>query len=166
MSRIMRDLFAVTVIVLTSGFIAASPALEIIRGVSLDVLMGMRWHLFGSMSDPGSSPTVVVAIDEESYQTSPFKGSPTLTWTPEIGRVLTEIVGGGARVVGFDVIFPTSIEQSEILFANEALGTRMRGFDRDFLRALALGSSAGKVLLGEIHQRNDSIGRHPGSGLP
>ena len=93
---------------------------------------------------------VVVAIDEESYRTPPFKGSPTLTWTREIGRVLTAIVDGGAKVVGLDVVFPTSIEQSEIPFGDEPLGARMRGFDRDFLRALATASSAGKVVLGEI----------------
>jgi adenylate cyclase len=52
-------------------------------------------------------------------------------------------------VVGFDVVFPTSIEQSELPFGDDLLGARMRGFDRPFLRSLATGAAAGKVVLGE-----------------
>ena len=121
--------------------------------------------VFGDRRDPASAPVVVVAIDEESYQTPPFKGSPTLTWTREIGRVLTAIVDGGAKVVGFDIIFPTSIEQSEIPFGDEMLGARMRGFDRDFLRALAATSSAGKLVLGEIQSRDQPIRPSPGQRI-
>jgi class 3 adenylate cyclase/CHASE2 domain-containing sensor protein len=52
--------------------------------------------------------------------------------------------------VGFDIVFSTSIEQSEIPFGDDLVGGRMRGFDRAFLRFLARGSSAGKVVLGEV----------------
>jgi adenylate cyclase len=139
------------------GIVFASPALEAVHGLSIDALTALRWKLFGDRRDPVAPPVVVVAIDEESYQTPPFKGSPTLTWTREIGRVLTAIIDGGAKVVGFDIIFPTSIEQSEIPFGEEPLGVRMRGFDRDFLRALAVGSSAGRVVLGEIQSRDQPV---------
>src|SRR4030081_2181201 len=98
---------------------------------------------------PAASPVAVIAIDEETYATPPFKGSPTLTWTTEVGRVLNAVIGGGAKVVGFDIVFPTSIEQSEIPFGDDLVGARMRGFDRAFLRSLAAGASAGKVVLGE-----------------
>jgi class 3 adenylate cyclase/CHASE2 domain-containing sensor protein len=64
--------------------------------------------------------------------------------------VLSAVIDGGAKVVGFDIVFPTSIEQSELPFGDDLLGTRMRGFDRPFLRALAKGAAAGKVVLGEI----------------
>ena len=40
---------------------------------------------------------MVVAIDEETYETPPFKGSPTITWTGEIGRVLSAMLEGGAQ---------------------------------------------------------------------
>ncbi len=145
-----RDLLAGITIALVCGFVFASPALEAVHGLSIDVLTAVRCKLFGDRRDPVPAPVVVVAIDEETYQTPPFKGSPTLTWTREIGRVLTDIIDGGARVVGLDVIFPTSIEQSEIPFGEEPLGVRMRGFDRDFLRSLAAGAAAGKLILGEI----------------
>ena len=51
--------------------------------------------------------------------------------------------------MGFDIVFPKSIEQSELPFGDDLLGARMRGFDRAFLRSLATGSAAGKVVLGE-----------------
>jgi class 3 adenylate cyclase/CHASE2 domain-containing sensor protein len=166
MGRITRaDALAALAIAVTSGILFVSPLLDIAHGVSLDILTALRWQAAGARIAPSSHPTVVVAIDEETYQTPPFKGSPTLTWTREIGRVLGAIIDGGARVVGFDIIFPTSIEQSEIPFGEELLGARMRGFDRDFLRALASGAAAGKVVLGEIHQRDESIRPSPGQRI-
>jgi adenylate cyclase len=107
-----RDVFAIIIIALVAGIVFASPAFEVLQGLSIDALTMLRWQFFGDLVDPASAPVVVVAIDAESYQTPPFKHSPTLTWTREIGRVLTAIVDGGATVVGFDIVFPTSIEQS------------------------------------------------------
>ena len=153
------------VIALVCGAIPWSPPFDRMHGLSIDVLTALRWKLFGLRHDPSSSPTVVVAIDEESYRTAPFKGSPTVTWTREIGRVLTAIVEGGAKVVGFDVIFPTSIEQSELPFGAEMLGARLRGFDRDFLRALAVASRSGKVVLGEVQHRDRPIQPSPGQRI-
>jgi adenylate cyclase len=92
----------------------------------------------------------VVALDEETYRTPPFQGTPAITWTREIGQVLTAVIAGGAKVVGFDIVFPTSIEQSEIPIGNETLGAKVRGFDRDFLSVLAREARAGKVVLGQI----------------
>jgi adenylate cyclase len=147
--RTTRDLIAIGLIALACGTLSASPLLDAVHGLSLDILTALRWQTFGAGQDPAASSTVVVALDEESYQTPPLKGSPTMTWTGEIGRVLTSILEGGAEAVGFDVVFETSLEQSEIPFGEGVLGDKVRGLDRDFLRALAKGSAAGKVLLGE-----------------
>jgi len=155
--RSTRDCIAIGLIALVCGALSVSPLFDIAHGLSIDILTALRWEMFGGRKDPAASPTVVVAIDEESYQTPPLKGSPTLTWTGEIGRVLTAILEGGAKVVGFDVVFPTSIEQSQIPFGDGSLGDKVRGFDRDFLRALAAGSSAGKVLLGEVLRGDQPI---------
>ena len=38
--------------------------------------------------------------------------------------MLTAIIDGGAKVVGFDIVFPTSIEQSAVPFGDETLGAR------------------------------------------
>lgn len=155
--RSTRDSIAIGLIALACGALSVSPLFDIAHGLSIDILTALRWEMFGGRKDPAASSAVVVAIDEESYQTPPFKGSPTLTWTGEIGRVLTAVLGGGARVVGFDIVFPTSIEQSQIPFGDGSLGDKVRGFDRDFLRALAAGSSADKVLLGEVLRGDQPI---------
>lgn len=158
MGRIRRhDTLAVIAIALVSGILFASPATDIVHGLSLDLLTALRWQMFGARYDPAAAPAVVVVIDEDSYRTPPFKGSPTLTWTREIGRVLTAVVDGGAKVVGFDIVFPTTIEQSEIPFGEEMVGARLRGFDRDYLRALASAAAAGKIVLGEVQHRDEPI---------
>lgn len=145
-----RDIVAAILIALVAGAVFTSPPLQTLQGLSLDILTALRWKLVGDRRDPADLPVVVVAIDGETYDTPPFKGSPTQTWTREIGRVLTGITDGGAKVIGFDVIFPSSIEQSEIPFGEVPLGARMRGFDRDYLIALRQLSDGDKLVLGEI----------------
>ena len=166
MSRIhWRDALLAILIALATGLAAASPALGLLHGVSIDVLTALRWRVFARSHDPAASPAVVVAIDEETYRTPPFAGTPTLTWTREIGRVLTAVADGGAKVVGFDMIFPSSIEQSEIPLGDETLGERLRGFDRDFLRALAVAARANKIVLGQIQHQDHPIAPSPGQRI-
>src|SRR5438309_788573 len=146
---IRRDAVAIILVAIASGLVSAFPPFSLAHGWSIDALTALRWEAFGTRRDPATTPVTVIAIDEETYQTPPFKGSPTLTWTTELGRVLSAVIDGGAKVVGFDLVFPTSIEQSELPFGDDLLGARMRGFDRAFLRSLAKGASANKVVLGE-----------------
>ncbi len=158
----LRAAAAGVLIALSAGLVAASPALDGLRGISIDLLTMLRWRAFGDVDPPASSHAVVVALDEETFRTPPFEGSPSVTWTPEIGRVLTAIIDAGAKVVGFDIVFPTSIEQSAVPFGDETLGARLRGFDRDYLRALALGARAGKVVLGEVQHQDNPVLPSPG----
>ncbi len=151
MRRIVkRDIVAAILIAFLAGAVFTSPPLQTLQGLSLDILTALRGKIVGDRRDPAASPVVVVAIDGETYDTPPFKGSPTQTWTREIGRVLRSIADGGAKVIGFDVIFKNSIEQSEIPFGDAPLGARMKGFDRDYLIALRQISDNGKLVLGEI----------------
>ena len=160
MARVTRrDAIAIVLVALTCGVATALPPFNLIHGWSIDALTALRWGIFGARLDPSASPVAVIAIDEETYRTPPFRDSPTVTWTTEIGRVLTAVIDGGAKVVGFDIVFSTSIEQSEIPFGDDLVGGRMRGFDRPFLRSLAAGSAAGKVVLGETLR-----GERPSSG--
>jgi adenylate cyclase len=153
---VRRDAIAVAIIALIAGSLTALPLLDNLRGLSIDALTALRWHLLGRTSHLSASPTVVVALDEETFRTQPFAGSPNITWTREIGRILSAIISGDAKVVGFDIVYPISIEQSEIPFGGETLGAKMRGFDRDFLIALALAARDGKVVLGQVQ-----LGDHP-----
>jgi class 3 adenylate cyclase len=161
----VRDACAAILIAVWVGSVTALPALDVLHGLSIDALTALRWHVYGPMHAPASSPAVVVALDEETYRTPPFAGTPNITWTHEIGLVLSAIIAGGAKVVGFDIVFPTSIEQSEIPFGDETLGAKVRGFDGDFLRALALGARAGKVVLGEVQHRDYPILPAPGQRI-
>jgi len=155
----------VAAIALVCAAASVSPVARPIRGLSLDILTALRWELFGHRQDPAASPAVVIAMDEESLRTAPFKGAPMLTWTGEIGRVLSATLEGGAKVAGFDIVIPTSIELSEIPFGEGMLGERVRGFDRDFLRALAGAASNGKVVLGEILLGNQPVRPSPGQRI-
>jgi serine phosphatase RsbU (regulator of sigma subunit)/CHASE2 domain-containing sensor protein len=158
----LRAAAAGVLIAVAAGLLAASPALDSFPDFSIDLLTMLRWRAFGDAHLPASSPAVVLALDEETFRTAPFEGSPSVTWTPEIGRVLTAIIDGGAKVVGFDIVFPTSIEQSEVPFGEDTLGARLHGFDRDYLRALALGARAGKVVLGEVQHQDSPVLPSPG----
>ena len=161
----VRDAFAALLIALCAGAFTQLPALDTLHGLSIDDLTALRWHIYGPIHDPAASPAVVVALDEDTYRTPPFAGTPSVTWTREIGVVLNAIIAGGAKVVGFDIVYPTSIEQSEIPFGDETLGAKVRGFDGDFLRALALGARAGKVVLGEAQHGPYPIQPAPGQRI-
>jgi len=145
-----RDAVVILLVALACGLASALPPMRFVHGWSIDILTALRWQTFGLRHDTTAAPAVVIAIDEETYETPPFDHSPTPTWTPEIGRILTAVLDGGAKVVGFDVVLPNSIEQSEIPFGDDILGAKLRGFDRPFLRSLAAGAAAGKVVLGEV----------------
>jgi adenylate cyclase len=159
-----RDVLAAAVIALGAGSVITLPAFDVLGGLSIDALTALRSYAFGQRFSAASSSVVVVALDENSFRSPPFKDSPTITWTREVGRVLTAVIGGGAKVVGFDVVFATSIEQSTIPMGDEAdtLGARLHGFDRDFLRALQLAARDGKVVLGEVQHGDEPI--RPSSG--
>ena len=157
MARIVwRDAIAAALIALIAGLATALPSWINLRGLSIDTLTALQWRLFGQTASSAASPTVVVALDEETFRTEPFADSPNVTWTGEVGRILSAVVEGGAKVVGFDIVYPISIEQSKIPFGDDTLGAKVRGFDRDFLRALALAARDGKVVLGQVQ-----LGDHP-----
>ena len=90
-----RDLVAALVIALVAGALLSAPSFDALRGLSLDALTALRWRLTGTTHDPATSPTVVVALDEETYQTPPFEGTPVVTWTREIARVVGAVIEGG-----------------------------------------------------------------------
>jgi len=158
----LRGALAVLLIALVTTVFVVSPALDRLRGLSIDILSALRWRMYGNAYPPESSAVAVVVFDEETFRTPPFEGTPSVTWTPQIAQVLTAIIEGGASVVGFDVVFSTSIEQSAAPFGTETLGARVRGFDREYLRALAFGARAGKVVLGEVQHQGHPLLPSPG----
>lgn len=128
---------AVAAVFLGALFVA-SPLADTLRGISLDLTFALRHLAFGPRHDAATSPSVVVAIDEESYRTPPFADVPQAFWTREMAPVLNAVLDSGASVVAFDVIFPTSVERF------------VPGYDRDFLRVLRAGSREGRLILGKV----------------
>ena len=165
MSAVRRNAIAVLLVALLSSVISALPPVSHLHGWSIDILTALRRHGFGVRHDAPAAPVAVIAIDEETYATAPFKGSPTPAWTTEIGRVLTAVLDGGAKVAGFDIVFANSIEQSELPFGDDILGAKLRGFDRPFLLSLRSGANAGKVVLGEVLRHDGAVGPAPGQRI-
>jgi class 3 adenylate cyclase len=152
-----RDLLALVLIALGIPALLALPAFDRLRGLSIDWLTALSFSLGASRPEPGKSPAVVIALDEETYRHKPFEGTPSVTWTNEIGKVLAAVVDSGAKVVGFDIIFPTSLEESEIPFDGGTLGAKVRGLDRDYLRTLARAARDGKLVLGQVQHQDRPI---------
>jgi adenylate cyclase len=118
-----------------------------LAGLSLDLLFWLRHEIAPIARAPDTSSAVVVSIDEETYRTPPFSTLPSAFWTRQMGALLDALVAADAKVVGFDVIYPSS---------NEGL---VPGFDRPFLVALQNAARAGKVVLSEIQHQQFPI--HP-----
>ena len=129
----------------------AGPA-DWLRGLTLDGLLTLRAELFGEpRSDPSS--IAIVAIDEETYRRAPFRETPKALWTPEIGRVLDAVLDGGAKVVGFDLIFPTSAE------------AYLPGHDLPLLHALRRGGMEDRIVLARLQHQSTAISPFPGLAI-
>ncbi|MBI1777748.1 MAG: adenylate/guanylate cyclase domain-containing protein [Proteobacteria bacterium] len=133
-----RDLAGALLIAFAVTGVLATAPFAFFSGLSIDLLFWLRHHSYGALHQAEDSPTVVVAFDEESHRTPPFDGVPQALWTKDVGHVLDAVLVGGAKVIGFDVIFEKSMESF------------VPGFDRDFLRALFRGGRERKVVLGKV----------------
>ena len=142
-----RELTVAGAIVGTVCAILALPFFEQLELISIDALHALRYQIVTASRN--TSPTVVIALDEETYRTEPFANIPKVLWTPQLARVVNAAVKAGAKVVGFDVIFPTTAS------------TYLKGFDRDFLLALRAASKNGKAVLGKVQHSEKPIAPFP-----
>jgi class 3 adenylate cyclase/CHASE2 domain-containing sensor protein len=137
----LTNILAATAAALVAGGIFAAPALDRVENVSLDSLFWLRHGVFGQRHAPQDSPTAVIAVDEETYRTEPFRDLPKVMWTKQFGAVLDGVREAGAAVIGFDIILPTSVEPI------------IRGHDRDFMLALRRAAGDGKILLAKLQHQ-------------
>ena len=131
---------------LTVATLSVHPAFDRLDGASIDTLFWLRDQAFagstGANSTPlsqgGDSPTVVIAIDEETYRRPPFNGLPKALWTPQLAQIIERVLDAGATVIGQDIILPTSAERF------------IKGYDRSYLLALRQGARDGRMVLGKV----------------
>jgi class 3 adenylate cyclase len=116
-----------------------------IGGPSLDVLFWLRHRFLGLRHDPAQSPSVVIAIDEESYRSPPTDQRPHVLWGPFLAPVIDAVIAGGASVVGFDVIFERSIRDIA------------PDYDREFLRALQRAARVNRVVLAKVQFQREPL---------
>jgi class 3 adenylate cyclase/CHASE2 domain-containing sensor protein len=129
------------------------PTAERLGGLSLDLLFWVRHEVGGPRWHPSDSPTVVLAIDEETFRTAPFNALPQAVWSRELAQVTSGLVAADVKVLAFDVIFPTSIEPL------------LPGFERDFLRALRGAAEQERVVLAKVQHQQLPISPSRGQSI-
>ena len=108
MTSRIRDTIVTVVIVLIVTMLASLPPVDYFHGLDIDLLHWLRAETTTTDIKPADPPTVVIAIDEITHASPPFKGIPKVMWTPQIAEVQAAVLKGGAKVFGWDIILPTS----------------------------------------------------------
>ena len=146
----LRDLAIAAAAAIVLGAALASPAADRLAGLGIDALVWLRHQVYGPAGSPGAAPVAVIAIDEETFRRAPFRHAPKVMWTKQLAKVLHATLAAGAKVVGFDLIYPNSVERF------------VPGFDREFLLALRRGGRAGRVVLAKVQHQAQPIVPFPG----
>ena len=113
----------VAVMALLIGFLTER---ELTRGLSFDALLTLRHAILGDRHRPETSQVVVVNVDQATFAAAPF-GKPFALWAPQFATVLDAIDAAGARSIGVDLIFATTVETEP----------ELRGHDRPLRASLA-----------------------------
>ena len=148
----LRGLTAPLAAAAAAALILFAGPVDWLRGPSLDALLPLRARIFDRL--PAREPPVaIIAVDEETYLRPPFRGTPKALWTPEIGHVLDAVLDGGATVIGFDLILPTTVER------------RIPGHDRSLMLALRRGGKEGRMVLARVQHQTRPLSPFPGLAI-
>ena len=145
----LTNVLSATAAAIVAGGIFAAPALDRVENVSLDSLFWLRHVVWGQRHVPEESRSVVIAIDEETYRTPPFRDKPKVMWTEQIGAMVDGVREAGAAVIGFDIILPTSVANLD------------RSYDREFLLALRRAANENKIVLAKVQHQVKPIAPFP-----
>ncbi len=153
--RYRRRVIVAALLGVLAGAVAALPQVRVydLRGV--DVLLPMRHWAFGPLFPPSKSDVVVVAIDEQTYETDPFSNTPKVAWTPHLAGVLDAVDAAGPKAIGLDMVFPTTLDRPELLL----------GYDRPFLMALRRAADENHVVMGEFRLSGQVVAPYAGQVL-
>ena len=148
-----RDFMAAAVAAVMTASVLSLPSLGRMDGLGIDSLHWLRHTFSGSQYKAEKSPTVVLAIDEETFQRRPFKNLPKIMWSKQLAGILDSILAGQAKVIGFDLIFPTSVEG---LLPN---------FERELRLSLFKAARKNQIVLGKVQHSAKPVSPHPGQSL-
>jgi adenylate cyclase len=148
-----RDAVVAGTVALAATGMFAMPATDRLDGLSIDVLHWLEQRVLGPRRAADRSPVAVIAIDEATYRTEPFRDVPKVLWTREIATVVNAVVAAGATVIGFDVILPTSAEKF------------VPGIDREFLVALRGAARENRVVLGKVQHSESPVAPFAGQSF-
>ncbi len=146
----LRDLVMALGAAVAVTALASLPFLERFHGLDIDLLHWLRAPVAASGRSVADSPTVVIAIDEKTHAMPPFAGIPKVMWTPQIAEVQAAVLGGGAKVFGWDVILPTSAGT----YLND------RRFDQALLKGFRAERRRGRIVLGRAQLSEQAIAPH------
>lgn len=151
----MKNKHAITAsaIALAASLFMALPFARGLHTFTIDSLFLLRHQLqqnFPGLHRPAPpSEVAVIAIDEETYQHDSFRELPKVMWSRQYADVLDATIKGGAAVVGFDIVLPTSVEKF------------IPRYDIDFRKSLYEHSRKGKVVLGKVQHHGAPVAPHP-----
>lgn len=150
LTRKLRHLVMALLCAAAATGLFALPLFEDSHDLDIDLLHTL--NAATGLMEPSSEPShiTVVAIDEATHSTEPFAGIPKVMWTPQIAAVQDAILAGGARVIGWDLILPTSA----------ATYVADRNFDAALLKSLSAAREGGRVILGTANLGDKAIEPH------
>lgn len=140
---------------LIAGVLAALPPSRDFDRRGIDYLLPLRHWAYGPLFPPARSDVVVVAVDEQTYNTAPFANTPKVAWTPYIGYVIDAVDRAGAKAIGLDMVFPTTLDRPELLL----------GYDRPFLIALRNAADQNHIVMGQTRLSGQTLAPYPGQVL-
>jgi adenylate cyclase len=135
----------VAVLALMIGFITER---ELTLGLSFDALLTLRHAVFGDRHQGQPAKVVVVNIDEATFHAPGFDEQPFALWAPQFATVLDALDTAGARVIGIDLIFTTTMEKVK------------PGHDRPLWASLGRLGAAERVVLAEAGFGERYLGQH------
>ncbi|HEX9449648.1 MAG TPA: adenylate/guanylate cyclase domain-containing protein [Dongiaceae bacterium] len=159
MPRHRRSALIILALAIMASMVANRLFPERADGVSVDLLHAVSKQLPASpaLTQPDDR-TVIVAIDEQTYQRPPFAHTPQVAWTPQVATVLDALLDGGARVIGIDTIFNQSLHYVGDLVPEMPDASQVfANYDRDLLSALAKGGRQGRIVMSYTRQGGKTI---------
>lgn len=140
-------------IALAASLFMAMPFAHGLHSFTIDSLFLIRHQLQQQFPDLHSaappSDVAVIAIDEETYQHDSFKNIPKVMWSRQYAEVMNATIKGGAAVIGFDIVLPTSVEKF------------IPRYDIDFRKSLYQHGRQGKLVLGKVQHHGEPVAPHP-----